>query len=65
MRTKPQDPDMAAMKNSPVTANVREADFHGAVVPHRGMTTQNLSGVFAAIHAQPEKTPSLVSHAVV
>jgi len=26
---------------------------------------QNLSGVFAAIHAQPKKTPPLVSHAVV
>jgi len=26
---------------------------------------QNLSGVFAAIHAQPETTPPLVSHAVV
>jgi len=24
---------------------------------------QNLSGVFAAIHAQPDKTPPLVSHA--
>jgi hypothetical protein len=26
---------------------------------------QNLSGVSAAIYAQPEKTPSRVSHAVV
>jgi hypothetical protein len=31
----------AAVKNSVFTANVREAHFHGAVVPHRGMTTQN------------------------
>ena len=26
---------------------------------------QDVSGAFAAIHAQPEKTPTLVSHAVV
>ena len=33
--------------------------------PQDADMAQHFSGAFAAIHAQPEKTPELVSHAVV
>ena len=33
--------------------------------PQDADMAQHFSGAFAAIHAQPEKTPALVSHAVV